>query len=254
MKRFVSGQCRSCWIAIAGVAVLASGMTLLAVRSEVPAQSDTAGIQQAATCDVPAERPRCFFHRASVRLARRIINLPTSEHPYSPLLRSVAFTDARGNEWMAPAGTLTDGASIPRIFVPLVGEPRAKAFLAAAALHDAYCGAGNEALPQYRSRSWEETHRMFYDGLRVAGAGETRAKIMFAAVYLRGPRWDDPTRSLDDVPDWKLIEEMKLCIRFIERTNPSRAEIERWMREREAELRTDTSATLQDRPPSTERI
>ena len=58
-----------------------------------------------------------------------------------------------------------------------------------------------------------------------------------AAVYLGGPRWDDPSRSLADVPDARLREEMEHCITFIEKEDPDLAEIEDWMRRREPALR-----------------
>lgn len=132
--------------------------------------------------------------------------------------------------------TFTDGASIPQVFTALVGDPNDPSFANAAALQDAYCGKGNEDLSQFHSRTWEETHRMFYDSLLVNGTPAAKAKIMFAAVYLAGPRRGDPTRSLDGVQEVLLLQEMEWCVRFIQKVDPSRAEIEAWMSKREAGL------------------
>ena len=84
---------------------------------------------------------------------------------------------------------------------------------------------------------------MFYHGLRAAGVPPAKAKAMFAAVYLGGPRWDDPSRSLEGVPDTVLRHEMEACLRFIERERPTLAEIEAWMRRRESAILSTASAT-----------
>ncbi|WP_158274060.1 DUF1353 domain-containing protein [Allosediminivita pacifica] len=188
-------------------------------------------------CGEETAGAHCRFENAPAQISDTQIILGERPHPYSELLAPLRFTDSRGVLWTAPSATLTDGASIPTIFVPLIGDPRSPEFLAAASLHDAYCGLGNEALPQYHQRSWQETHRMFYDSLRAAGVPATKAKTMFAAVYLGGPRWDDPSRSLADVPEARLREEMERCIAFIEREDPDLAEIEDWMSRREPALR-----------------
>lgn len=179
---------------------------------------------------------RCAFENAPPRILAGTVRIPGKPHLYSELAAPLGFTDAGGTVWTAPRATLTDGASIPPVFVPLIGAPRSPEFLAAATLHDAYCGAGNEGLVQYRARSWEDTHRMFYDSLRAAGVSAMKGKVMFAAVYLGGPRWDDAARALDGVPDEVLRAEMERCIDFITAEDPEPEEIVAWMRRREAAL------------------
>ena len=195
-----------------------------------------------ATCEAGASARRCAFGAGPVRLGPDRVAIPGKPHPYSPLLSTVTFRDGRGRDWTAPGATLTDGASIPPVFVPLLGDPRSDTFLAAAALHDAQCGAGNEALPQFKARSWEATHRMFYDALLAGGTEPRKAKVMFAAVYLAGPRWDDPARSLDGVPEARLIAEMEACLRFIEAEDPGLPALEAWMRDREAAMIAEADA------------
>jgi hypothetical protein len=41
---------------------------------------------------------------------------------------------------------------------------------------------------------------MFYEGMRAAGITESTAKIMYFAVRMGGPRWDDQTMVNSNVP------------------------------------------------------
>jgi hypothetical protein len=77
----------------------------------------------------------------------------------------------------------TDGASIPSWAQPIIGDPYDPSYLKAAIVHDHYCYKEN------RVRPWRETHRMFYDALVDLGVDSTKAKIMYFAVYLGGPKW-----------------------------------------------------------------
>jgi len=182
--------------------------------------------------------PNCTFAGTPITLSDTP-SLRVGSSEYFATLQTLGFTDTSGQIWQAPSRTLTDGASIPAIFTPLVGNPKDPEFINAAIMHDAYCGVGNEDGPNFQTRTWEEVHRMFYEALISSGVGETRAKIMFAAVYLGGPRWRDPDRDLSGVERDRLIREMEWCIRWINRTNPSGDRIVAWMREREAVLKSD---------------
>ena len=121
------------------------------------------------TCDT-APASGCSFDRAPLRVLPEPVTLPRRPWTFFPTAHDLNFTDARGGRWTAPEGTLTDGASIPRFFVSIIGDPTDQSFINAAAMHDAYCGVGNERGPKYQTRSWEETHLMFYDGLITGGA------------------------------------------------------------------------------------
>src|SRR5687767_15087853 len=65
------------------------------------------------------------------------------------LTQPFGYIDSKGQLWQVPAGTETDGASIPRIFwvthPPFTGKYRR-----AAVIHDHYC--------RIQSRSWQDTH------------------------------------------------------------------------------------------------
>lgn len=182
-----------------------------------------------AACDPIAQAPRgpavltcesnpsggCRFDRSPLHVLPEPVTLPRRPWQFFPTAETLNFVDARGQTWTAPRRTLTDGASIPKIFVSIVGDPTAPEFINAAAMHDAYCGIGNEDGPKYRSTSWEATHRMFYDGLIAGGTQPVVAKLMFSAVWLGGPRWNT-SRRLDQVPDARLRQAMRETRAFIE--------------------------------------
>ena len=106
------------------------------------------------------------------------------------LAHDFLFVDDNGKAWIAPKGTLTDGASIPRQVLSITGDPFRREFLYAAIVHDAYCAQANaERGASYQTDTWENVHRMFYDACKAAGASETLASTMYAAVLMNGPRW-----------------------------------------------------------------
>lgn len=95
----------------------------------------------------------------------------------------LTFTDPSRRVWRAEAGEVTDGASIPDWAQSVIGGPWDESYLKAAVLHDHYCGV--------RTATWRETHLMFYDALIELGVSSYKAKLMYYAVYLEGPKWMD---------------------------------------------------------------
>ncbi len=132
---------------------------------------------------------RCDFINSPVKLSDKKIELPGREFPFSYTEEDLEFIDAKERQWVAPKGTFTDGASIPGMFVKVIGDPRSKEFINAATVHDAYCATGNEKGAYYHTATWQNVHRMFYDALRAGGTPAIKAKTMYAGVYLGGPRW-----------------------------------------------------------------
>lgn len=111
--------------------------------------------------------------------------------------QKLTFLDSRQVKWVAPKGTLTDGASIPGLLVPITGDRFSSEYLKAAVVHDAYCQEENKTRTpdQYRKRTWKEVHRMFYEGILAGCTNEVLAKTMYAGILLAGPRWNDPDRE-----------------------------------------------------------
>ncbi len=158
----------------------------LPARDAPLALSDTCGAEAA-----------CQFVNSPVRVdLSRERRLPSRTLPFYPTLEPVNFIDGSRFRWVAPTGTQTDGALIPPVFIPIVGQPTSPEFANAAAVHDAYCGIGNENGAAYQTAPWYQVHVMFYDALRAGGVPEIKAKTMFAAVWLGGPRWSR-VRPLD---------------------------------------------------------
>lgn len=175
--------------------------------------------------DLQDRSAACFFRNSPVRLENRIVRLPGRSLDFRRTTAPLEFVDGAGRQWVAPRQTLTDGASIPDVFIQIVGDPNSRDFVNAATVHDAYCGIGNEEGAVYHSQPWQDVHRVFYDSLIVSGTEPLRAKIMFAAVWLAGPRWDhirrQETRATSPLPAAVLKAGMREAKQYIERSDPS---------------------------------
>lgn len=88
-----------------------------------------------------------------------------------------------GVTWTVPAGFVTDGASVPAIFWPVVSNPYAPSSLRPAILHDWMC----------RTRTFSSTFAVdvFHEGLRAEGCAPLRSRAMWLAVRWFGPRFKD---------------------------------------------------------------
>jgi hypothetical protein len=126
------------------------------------------------------------------------------------LLSDFIFEDAKGATWNVPAGTVVDGASIPRGLWSIIGTPWTGLYREASVTHDFYC--------EKKSKRWEEVHRMFFDGMMANGVSSTQAKIMYAAVYRFGPRW-----SFQYKPDCKDCAAVPY---FVDRFTPEFSQLE----------------------------
>lgn len=104
-----------------------------------------------------------------------------------------AFIQAGGTPWPVPAGSVVDGASIPRVFWSLIGGPFEGRYRDASIVHDHFCVT--------RDRPWPQTHRVFYDAMICSGVAPLKAKVMYYAVYRFGPRWTlGPSAVADGFP------------------------------------------------------
>lgn len=231
------------FIAVALLLVAGGAGVLIGLPELITRQTENL----ASTCLKVENRDRiCRFIGGPLQMAGEPVYMETIPHAFLPTKVEIDFIDAGAQKWTAPVNTLTDGATIPVIFAPLIGDRQSREYVMAAALHDAYCGIGNEDLPTFRTRSWRDVHRMFYEALLVNGTPPRMAKVMYAAVFLGGPRWDDPDRSLDRLPREVLLQEMEWCLQWIRLTDPTPEEIEQWMEDREALLLSGEPQTMPD--------
>src|SRR5262245_47975212 len=104
------------------------------------------------------------------------------------LLQPFGYKDSNGVEWDVPAGTWSDGASIPSSLWLIVGGPFSGPYRDAAVIHDYYC--------DIKSRKWEDVHSVFLEAALKRGTRESLAKYMYAAILYAGPRWPAPKTGL----------------------------------------------------------
>jgi hypothetical protein len=97
------------------------------------------------------------------------------------LLSELRYTDPQGLVWVAPAGSVVDGASIPRSLWTIMGGPFEGKYRNASVLHDvAY---------EKHDRPWQDCDRMFYNAMRCSGVGKVEAGTMYYSLYKFGRHW-----------------------------------------------------------------
>jgi Protein of unknown function (DUF1353) len=97
------------------------------------------------------------------------------------LLQDLRYTDPNGLVWVAPAGSVVDGASIPRSLWSFMGGPFEGKYRNASVLHDvAYT---------LQNRPPQECDRMFYYAMRCSGVSALEAKTMYYALLRFGRHW-----------------------------------------------------------------
>ncbi|MEI7782021.1 MAG: DUF1353 domain-containing protein [Planctomycetota bacterium] len=125
------------------------------------------------------------------------------------LIAPFAYFDPAAVRWLAPSGSVVNGASIPRAFWSVIGGPFEGRFRNASVVHDVAC--------EERSRPWRQVHRMFYEACRCGRTNVVQAKIMYYAVYHFGPRWRLVGRSLrDETPAQPTPKEVRAIVNWFE--------------------------------------
>src|SRR5438874_13680711 len=100
------------------------------------------------------------------------------------LLSELRYVDPDGLFWIAPAGAVVDGASIPRSLWSLMGGPFDGKYRNASVLHDvAY---------EQKNRPHEVCDRMFYNAMRCSGVSAVEAGTMYYALRKFGRHWKAP--------------------------------------------------------------
>ena len=102
------------------------------------------------------------------------------------LLTELSYTDPQGLIWDAPAGSVVDGASIPRYLWSFMGGPFEGRYRNASVLHDVAYG-------EHKRPSWD-CDRMFYNAMRCSGVSAVEAKTMYYALYKFGHHWKFPIK------------------------------------------------------------
>lgn len=99
-----------------------------------------------------------------------------------------------GIEWYAPAGTLIDGSSIPRMLWDELGGPFTGLHREASVIHDRYCVT--------KERPHVDTHKMYRDVCILCGMGKFMAGVLYTGLAAFGPKWgDDGAAKFVSEPD-----------------------------------------------------
>jgi len=98
------------------------------------------------------------------------------------LVEAFSYRDPDGVLWEVPRRYVSNGASIPSVLWSVAGGPFSGAYRDASIIHDYYC--------ERMTRSWEDTHRVFYDAMIARGVSEAEATKKYWAVHYLGPRWN----------------------------------------------------------------
>ncbi len=98
------------------------------------------------------------------------------------LVTEIRYTDPNGAVWVAPAGSVVDGASIPRSLWSFMGGPFEGKYRTASILHDVSY--------DQQDRPPKDCDRMFYHAMRCSGVSAVEAKTMYYSLLRFGRHWD----------------------------------------------------------------
>jgi hypothetical protein len=97
------------------------------------------------------------------------------------VLNELSYFDSAGKVWTARAGSVVNGASIPRPFWNLIGSPFCGRYRRASVIHDVYCNDGHEP--------WRAVHKVFEEMMETDKVPWLQRTLMAKAVMWFGPRW-----------------------------------------------------------------
>ena len=115
--------------------------------------------------------------------------LPDETHML--VLAPFDFIDPSGFTWSVGRGNIVDGTCLPALAWSLMREPFDDKYREASVIHDVAC--------HDKDGDWEAADGAFYYALLASGVDKPLARLLYAAVYHLGQRWD--TRlELKNVP------------------------------------------------------
>lgn len=123
--------------------------------------------------------------------------------PYYEVMEDFSFIDSDGYKWTTRKGYKTDGASIPPLLWPVIGDPYGGGYIKSAVIHDQAC--------EDKKRSWKDTHRAFFNAMIEEQVNPTKAYIMYAAVYRFGPKWEFKKQTVRKAMKPKFTMENRAC-------------------------------------------
>ena len=109
------------------------------------------------------------------------------------LLEDFSYTDPAGRVWMAPAGSIVNGASIPRALWSSVGSPYTDDYRNASVVHDIACDT--TSIPR------KDADEMFYYACITGGCSKRQAALLYAGVRIGA--WSSSHRAYE--PDHRKL-------------------------------------------------
>lgn len=125
---------------------------------------------------------------------------PDTEDRNMQLLEDFSFTDPYGRVWLAPIGSIVNGASIPRPLWSTVGSPYTDDYRRASVVHDIACAS--------TVISRKDADIMFYHACRAGGCSPVQARVLYAGVRIGA--W-----ALSNLPETSLSSEKLLFRKLI---------------------------------------
>lgn len=92
------------------------------------------------------------------------------------VLKGVVYETPNKKRWEAPAGSVVNGASIPRLLWSVIGSPYVGDYRRASVVHDVACET-----PKVPRKAAD---RMFYYACRADGCGWLQAKVLYIGVRI----------------------------------------------------------------------
>jgi len=102
----------------------------------------------------------------------------TEDRPMK-ILQDFYFVDPSSKKWRAPAGSMVDGASIPRALWTIIGSPYTGDYRRASVVHDVAC---DEAGGNKKKR--RAADRMFFHACRAGGCSIWQSIILYLGVRI----------------------------------------------------------------------
>jgi len=133
------------------------------------------------------------------------------------LLEDFWYDDPDGRRWLAPVGSIINGASIPRPLWTTVGSPYTDDYRRASIVHDVACN--NPSVDR------KDADKMFYFACQAGGCSKKQAKILYAGVRIGAWAGDVFTKNafsrskmLYRLTERAGVDEMKVNLKFAEVT------------------------------------
>jgi Protein of unknown function (DUF1353) len=95
------------------------------------------------------------------------------------VLRDFSFKDPAAKVWRAPAGSVIDGASIPRALWTIVGSPYTGDYRRASIVHDVACDQAGSDEKKRRAAD-----RMFFHACRAGGCSIWQSIVLYLGVRI----------------------------------------------------------------------